>query len=302
MEEQDAGTLIQRASEFEGQISENASACIVLLLGKENQLGRTWPVEGETFEIGRSPLCEIPLDEKSVSSKHARISSSEEEDTITDLGSTNKTLVNGVELKPNVPYTLENNDVIKMGNIVIKYLAKGNIESVAVSKTFDRSYLDPLTRVFNKGALALQGLEFYERAVIQNLPLGIASLDIDHFKKVNDTYGHSAGDYVLVEFANLVKQKYRSKDDFLARAGGEEFVLMVCRRPATQAIIQLENLRKAIESHEFIYENKKIPITVSIGYATMSPKDTCWEDVLDRSDKALYEAKNGGRNQVASEK
>lgn len=301
MDDKNSITAIQSPEAFQESISvaKKAPACFVLLLGEKNQIGRQWRIDNESLIIGRSSRCHITIDDLSVSGRHAKILTTEEGDSIIDLGSTNKTIVNGAEIEAEVPYRLENNDLIRMGNIIVKYLAKGNIESVSIAETFDRSYIDALTRVYNKGALALQGMEFFERSLVQNLPLGIASLDIDFFKKVNDTCGHAAGDYVLVEFARLVKEKFRSKDDFLARSGGEEFILMIARRQSVQAQVQLDALRKAVEGHSFVFDNVEIPITVSIGFAMLSEQDSGWQDILARSDSALYKSKENGRNRVS---
>jgi len=300
MEDKNLKTVIQRSDLVNESMPlvQSAPACLVLLMGDRNQIGRTWKLGSAFVTIGRAATCEVVIDEPSVSGRHARLVNGAHGDMLTDLGSTNQTFVNGVPLIENVPQLLQNNDMIKMGGVLFKYLARGNIESVSISETFDRSYLDALTRVYNRGALTLQGREFFNRAIAYNLPLGIASLDIDFFKKVNDTYGHAAGDYVLVEFAQLVKEKYRSKDDFLARAGGEEFVLMVCRRASTQAIVQLESLRRAVQTHRFEFQGKVIPVTVSIGLAMLTAEDNDWEAVLIRSDRALYQAKTAGRNRL----
>ncbi|MCP5205831.1 MAG: GGDEF domain-containing protein [Hahellaceae bacterium] len=300
MDDKFSKTMIQKSEAYEDSLvaAVEAPACFVLLLGEKALVGRQWSIDSGSMIIGRSSFCQISIDDLSVSARHAQISSTDDGDTIVDLGSTNKTLINGTELKINTPYKLRNNDLIKMGNIIVKYLARGNIESVSVAETFDRSYTDALTRVYNKGALALQGMEFFEKAMLQNLPLGIASLDIDFFKKVNDNHGHAAGDFVLVEFARLVKEKYRSKDDFLARAGGEEFILMISRRQLPQAIVQLESLRKAVDGHRFEFKGVHIPVTVSIGFAMMTNRDKNWQNILERSDKALYRSKAEGRNRL----
>jgi diguanylate cyclase (GGDEF)-like protein len=121
--------------------------------------------------------------------------------------------------------------------------------------------------------------------------------DIDHFKQVNDTYGHLAGDYVLKQLASVIKTRIR-REDVLARYGGEEFGIILPEIDKTNALQFAEKVRKLVEKAEFRFEDTQIPVTVSVGVATLVGEQ---EDVLEfikLADDHLYAAKQAGRNQV----
>jgi diguanylate cyclase (GGDEF)-like protein len=123
--------------------------------------------------------------------------------------------------------------------------------------------------------------------------------DLDHFKKVNDTYGHEGGDFVLKEFTNLVRGLgVIQKKDIFARYGGEEFCLMMPSTTATEAAKIAETIRGKVQMHEFNYEGQRIPVTTSLGVAELKTEMETATDLIKASDKALYESKKGGRNRV----
>ena len=121
--------------------------------------------------------------------------------------------------------------------------------------------------------------------------------DIDFFKRVNDQYGHLAGDYVLRELARVVQSRIR-RDEVFARYGGEEFVIALPETPLEGAASLAQNLRARVAEHTFIFQGESIPVTVSIGAAVLSPDDKTATDLVQRADEKLYEAKRGGRNRV----
>jgi diguanylate cyclase (GGDEF)-like protein len=125
--------------------------------------------------------------------------------------------------------------------------------------------------------------------------LTLVMFDIDHFKNVNDTYGHQCGDFVLKLIANAALQTFR-KTDTVFRFGGEEFVVILTETDINQARIQLERFRKTVETLALQYENKTIDVTVSIGACQYNDSFKTKEDLLHKTDDALYEAKNSGRN------
>lgn len=125
--------------------------------------------------------------------------------------------------------------------------------------------------------------------------LSLAIIDIDFFKKINDTYGHLCGDYVLKEVAYLIMENFR-KTDMVFRYGGEEFVVILTETSLAQSEIPMERLRKTIENYEFKYEKNSIKVTISIGVS--SNKYETVKDFIETADKALYEAKTSGRNRI----
>lgn len=157
---------------------------------------------------------------------------------------------------------------------------------------------DDLTGLLNRRAM-LDRMQLEQRRSLRSgSPLLIAQLDIDHFKAVNDTHGHAAGDLVLQSFADTVRRNVRDTD-VLARWGGEEFVLLLCDTPAADAVALMERLRQAVQAMQVPVPqgSEPITVTVSIGLARHAPADPL-AGTLERADQALYAAKAGGRNRV----
>ena len=157
---------------------------------------------------------------------------------------------------------------------------------------------DDLTGLLNRRAMLDRMQLEQHRSLRSGSPLLIAQLDIDHFKAVNDTHGHAAGDLVLQSFADTVRRNVRDTD-VLARWGGEEFVLLLCDTPAADAVALMERLRQAVQAMQVpvAQGGQPITVTVSIGLARHTPADPL-AGTLERADQALYAAKAGGRNRV----
>ena len=157
---------------------------------------------------------------------------------------------------------------------------------------------DDLTGLLNRRAMLDRMQLEQHRSLRSGSPLLIAQLDIDHFKAVNDTHGHAAGDLVLQSFADTVRRNVRDTD-VLARWGGEEFVLLLCDTPASDAVTLMERLRQAVQAMQVpvAQGGQPITVTVSIGLARHTPADPL-AGTLERADQALYAAKAGGRNRV----
>lgn len=277
-----------------------APPCLVMLEGPVGYVGKQWQIDTSDMIIGRSMTSQIFVDDKSVSKSHAKMMLSGGDVTLIDLESTNRTVVNDEAIPPLVPVRLQNNDQIKFGNVLFKFLERGSVEAHALEQLQNKSEKDTLTGAFNKGAIVMKGMEAFKRAKLLKVPLSIAVFDIDHFKKINDTYMHAAGDYVLKELAHVVQTKLIRLDDVLGRWGGEEFVVILFGSSLQQAMEVGERFRATIEGHSFVYEGKKIPVTISVGVSTKEPQMTKWEELFDRADSAMYASKNGGRNRVST--
>ncbi|MGH8653297.1 MAG: GGDEF domain-containing protein [Gammaproteobacteria bacterium] len=162
----------------------------------------------------------------------------------------------------------------------------------------DRSVRDPLTRLFNRRYLEEtlnRELSSCKRA---DQPLGVIMIDVDHFKKYNDTHGHDTGDYVLVQIADIVRSKLRAGDT-PCRYGGEELVLLMPGAPKEIAAARAESVRAAVEKHELVYKDKALTgVTVSLGVAGFPGDGNTAAAVLKAADSALYVAKQSGRNRV----
>lgn len=179
--------------------------------------------------------------------------------------------------------------------------ANKKVESLKLQmeKVKQEIIIDPLTRTYNRRAYddkikqEIMGFQRYSR------PTALAIVDIDHFKNVNDTYGHRTGDGVLRILSGLMKKEIR-EIDVLARYGGEEFALILPHTSYEQALEVSERIRQKVAESRFTYKGKPFSVTISIGVGTLKAADTL-ETYVERVDQALYRAKNSGRNRVVGE-
>ena len=165
---------------------------------------------------------------------------------------------------------------------------KSNLEKKAL--------YDPLTNCFNKKEIEFLAENFLKNYLRYNTPFSILMLDIDFFKKINDTYGHLAGDYILKEVSNTIKKTIRDSD-VCGRFGGEEFLVLLPNTKMSGALKLAERIRQSIENKKFEFENKQINITISIGLTSASKTDSVFS-LIERADDGLYDAKRNGRNRV----
>ncbi len=295
-------TSIVSSETFKGRMKavDEAPAALVVLMGPTGYVGKQFPLIDSEVIIGRSVESQIFIDDKSVSRSHARINVAGVDCVIMDMGSSNKTLINNDELDPMTPYRLKNNDQIKTGNVIFKYLDHGNIEALANQELNEKAQKDALTGAYSKGALLEKGPEAVKRSETLNEPMSVLVFDIDFFKKVNDTYGHAAGDYVLKTLAGIVSTKMVRSADFFARYGGEEFVIILNGTALKTALEVAERIRTTIETSTFVFGNKTIPVTISLGVAGLNPGESDWNVLFKRADEALYKSKQNGRNRVTS--
>jgi len=164
-------------------------------------------------------------------------------------------------------------------------------------KLRELSYLDPLTAVANRRFFLERLSEELESYHTEKIPVSVLIMDIDHFKHINDSYGHLAGDYMLKELV-LVSRKLLNKPDTIARFGGDEFIVSLVGTDIGQALELAEKLRVVLQNHEFVYEDIHIPLTISIGVSDATEFDTDISSIISRADKALYQAKEAGRNRT----
>jgi two-component system cell cycle response regulator len=170
-----------------------------------------------------------------------------------------------------------------------------------VDRGLELSVIDQLTGLYNRRYMTSQLQQYMHRAVMGGKPLSVMMLDIDHFKPINDTHGHQAGDEVLQELADRLRHNIRPMD-VACRPGGEEFLVILPETPEELACAAAERVRKAIAADPFnvLSETRQIAVTVSAGVSSLlGPNDTMAE-LLNRADTALYQAKSAGRNRVKS--
>ncbi len=190
------------------------------------------------------------------------------------------------------------NDFMYKGFTVEEFYSRiNNIMDLLVSmrELQDAAYKDFLTGLHNRQYFYPHANSLLDRAEKKNANIGLAMMDIDHFKRVNDTYGHNGGDEVLKHVANLMQKKLRG-EDLLARLGGEEFCIIFYDMTAELMVQRLEEVRMAIEEAEIELPEHTLSVTISMGLKVRNDEDL--ESLMESADQALYQAKEGGRNQL----
>jgi diguanylate cyclase len=269
------------------------TACLVVIYGVE--LGKRIYLSTGSIECGRSLQSAIPLDDDAVSRRHACISWTGTGYVVRDLNSTNGTYVNDVAVRERA---LHDSDQLKIGRTIFKFIQGGNIEMSYHEEIYRLMTCDGLTQVHNKRSFEASLEREASRAARYQRHLSLLLFDIDHFKRINDTRGHLAGDAVLRQFAALVSANIR-RDDVLARVGGEEFALIAPEIPIESARVLAEKLRVMISRTPFRFEDVDVQITSSFGVAAIAPEAPLTPVELYRlGDERLYQAKKAGRNCV----
>jgi diguanylate cyclase (GGDEF)-like protein len=278
------------------KVPRKGDDCLVVIYAPvASELGRRHVLDRETITVGRDRENDIVLDSDSVSRRHARVEHRDGHLYLTDLDSTNGTYVND-EPDPITDSQLRRGDQVKIGDTIFKYLSGSDVEAQYHETIFNMTITDGLTDVGNKKRLDQVVQKEIPRAIRHNRELAMLMVDIDHFKEVNDTYGHLAGDSVLRDLASIISKRLRP-DDELGRYGGEEFAAVLPETSLIGAIKIAEDLRRLVESHPFMVEGEQIKVTVSIGAAALkSGMDS--KQFFRAADEMLYKAKNSGRNRV----
>jgi diguanylate cyclase (GGDEF)-like protein len=258
------------------------------------------PVVGEMFRIdrtvhiGRGTDADIRLSDTEISRKHARLLHRDGSVVVEDLKSTNGTFVNGATIGVQ---RLNDGDKIQVGTTtILKFSYHDDLEEQFQRQMYESALRDGLTKAFNKKYFAERLRSEVAYSKRHRAPMCLLMLDLDHFKKINDTYGHLAGDHVLARFAEFVQQRIR-KEDVFARYGGEEFALICRGIPLDEGFQLADRLRDGIAQLELYSEGRRLPVTVSIGVAAMpdAPASKA-NELVACADKALYAAKRAGRN------
>ncbi len=273
--------------------AKSSASALVIISGKP--LGKSFYLNKPNMILGRDLAVDISLGETAISRKHTEFVTTTEGTVCKDLSSTNGTFVNDAKIEQ---IDLKDGDLIRCGNTILKFLKEGKIENIHYGKMYELASTDDLTGALNKKAISEVINEEFARSQSNNIALTLLMLDIDHFKKINDQFGHLAGDNVLKECSSLIKNKMIRQKDVLGRYGGEEFALVLRETPLQIAVDVAERIRSAVEKNNFAFEEKPIPVTISIGVAAYDSTSTSPEDLIQLADKALYDAKNQGRNRV----
>ena len=267
-------------------------ACLVVIYGLD--LGKKYNVDRPSVVIGRSSKADVQIDQESVSRNHCKLINTGKSVMLRDLGSTNGTYVND-ELVDE--YVLRDGDFVKIGRSIFKFLSGNNIENAYHEEIYRLTTIDGLTQVFNKRYFVETLEREIGRAQRYRRELSLIMFDIDDFKVINDSFGHLAGDYVLKQLAAVVKARIR-REDILSRYGGEEFAIILPEIDAFNALQFAQKIRQMIEKAQFRFEETAIPVTVSVGVASIRADLADPTDFIRLADANLYEAKGAGKNQV----
>ncbi len=289
-------TMISPLESVTQEVTEK-KAILVMISGP--YLGRAYSIDKEEFMIGRVDNCDLVIEDDLASRHHCKILQTPDGIQLVDLASTNGTLVNGRRVDKAF---LNEGDQIQVGALwIFKFSMQGEAEAKFLQQLFTAATKDFLTNTYNKKYFLerLQSEFYYTLRHGGNL--SVLVLDIDHFKKINDTYGHIVGDYALKEVAAHLLKTTR-KDDIVARFGGEEFVILLRDCDIAQAKTLAEHLREGIEKLALKMNDKDFKLTISIGAATLSEVNrksmSQAQALIQLADEKLYQAKQSGRNRV----
>lgn len=252
--------------------------------------------EDEAVVIGRDETATLSLSDASVSRRHARIRLIDSQVLVEDLGSTNGTAINGQIVDR---ATLNVGDHLEIGAVslrldLLSLEEVGHLESVLARLEAPRR--DPLTGLLTRAYLDEELPDVLVRSARSGADLSCVFLDIDHFKQVNDRFGHQVGDDALVTVARLMMVSLRDTDPSI-RYGGEELMMILQGSNEQGSFEVAERIRKAIHGHDWARTSAGLRVTASMGVAQWDGKESV-KDWIGRADKALYAAKAGGRNRV----
>jgi two-component system cell cycle response regulator len=276
-------------------VARASDDCLVVVYQRDGGAGRCIKLDRLPLRLGRDPDNELVLADDGASRRHARIERRSGRVVLMDVGSTNGTLLNDAELTGIVE--LRTGDRIQVGSTIFKYLSASDLEAALHEQIFSNATTDALTGLRSKRHLTDELGREFSRARRYNRKFSLLMIDIDHFKSVNDQYGHQVGDITLRAVASNVLSCLHS-DDLAARYGGEEFVVLLQETKLDDAITIAERIRQAVAELTVVYRDARLQVTVSIGCAEYSHADENEVRLFERADQLMYAAKEAGRNAV----
>jgi two-component system cell cycle response regulator len=292
----DENTKAGSEDELVRPAQDKDQAYLIVLAGAS--VGEMYKIAKEKTVIGRGNQADIHVVDDGISRRHAEIVHDEDGTHVRDLGSTNGTFCNGERVSER---QLQDGDKLQVGSTtILKFTFHDSLDETFQRQMYESALRDGLTKVFNKKYFLDRLQSEFAYAIRHKTPLSLVMFDLDHFKKINDTYGHLAGDYALATLANVVSQTIRQEDVF-ARYGGEEFVVICRGVDLVGAAAFGERIRRMVAAQLFDYQGTQLKVTVSVGVAAVTDMGMReHQELVGAADKALYEAKRNGRNQVVS--
>lgn len=252
-------------------------------------------LQDDCTRIGRDSLCEIELHDDFISRDHVHINRVGEQFVLRDRGSLNGSFVNDERVDTHV---LAPGDQIRLGHHIFKFLSTDHVEAQYHEAVYEMMTVDGLTGARNKRYFE----DAFEREVLRAQrhwrPITLLMMDVDHFKDVNDTYGHLAGDECLKGLCSRICSRIRGEDLF-ARFGGEEFALALSEAPLKQSVRVAHDIARLVAAEPFPTERGDVELSVSIGVGFSNGQGPMSaNELIDQADDKLYLAKRDGRNCV----
>ncbi len=281
-----------------------------LVFMRGEQLAAPIPLERDEVTLGRALEADVRVNDARASRLHARIRAEHDPETnatryrLTDLGSTNGTLLNG---QPVSDAFLQHGDKLNIGEHLIRFDLLDDFDREFQRQLYRLIAHDELTGLLTSKSFFSELRREAARAESEGRPFCVLMMDLDHFKRVNDTCGHLVGSQTLEEIGGLITRALRA-GDVAARFGGEEFAAFLLDADCTQAVVAAERVRSAIEDHAFSAtrhgaageEKRTLRITISIGVAAYPDDARDPIELIELADTALYHAKQSGRNRVSA--
>ncbi len=270
-----------------------------LTIVTEHDFGRQYYLDKAEIIIGRDDDCDIRLQDERTSRKHTKIVGEPGRKSgpyfkVVDLGSTNGTYINDKRIKE---AALSDGDRIHIGHTIFKYSVRDVGEMAVEQKIYRMATTDALTGLFSRQYFRQQLIDTFYRSERYQRPFSLIMADLDDFKAVNDTYGHPIGDIVLEGAGRIIADIIRH-EDCAARYGGEEFMILLPETPPSKARFPAERLRAGLEGFTFQAEDKRFSVTISVGIAGFPENASTMDELIEKVDQALYEAKRSGKNAV----
>ena len=286
-----------------GSIGDAPQPCRLVLYSGPTAGRSVALAEGRNL-IGRSPDSQLMIASPGVSRHHAEITVAGEVVTLRDLDSANGSFRNHQRVSGTV--ALAEGDLIRLGGVLLKYYSRRSVDALLHDRLYRMAMVDAGTGVYNRRWFTEALHAEFTGARRGGWPLALIAFDFDHFKAVNDRFGHSGGDVVLKECVGAVAGTLRD-GGLLSRVGGEEFAVLLPRVGAVDARAVAERIRATVETLDLvlpvadpdgarIVEHRQ---TLSLGVAELTPALAQPADLAEAADRQLYAAKEGGRNRVA---
>lgn len=294
MDNQQMETIIDTTLSVHSTDNASLEPYLVLLSGKHT--GKQFKLFRPKNVFGRGNDADIVIADPKISRRHGAFIVKAGVVIIEDYGSTNGTYIDERRIdKEKITFLSR----IRAGGTYMRIDYKKPGEAQSEQALYQAANTDVLTQIPNRRAFVIRGQEELSFCKRNLTSLTVIMCDVDHFKKINDTFGHPAGDQVLKDLAEMLNKEMRTEDT-LARYGGEEFIMLLRGSTENQALVLAERIREKVARKAFIYQHQKIPATLSIGICSRKCAHiNSLESMIQAADRALYQAKKNGRNQIS---